>query len=378
MTRNGSDIPTDAGPARLASLDQFRGFTVLGMYVVNFMAHFQVTPDALKHHPTYVTYADMVMPQFVLAAGFASRLTFRRRVQSSGMRAAYGHLIRRSVVLLLLGLLMYGVDGSLRTWAELRSRGIDVIVSTAFQRNYFQTLVHIGLTTLWVLPVIAAGPRARVGYCLSSGALHVAFSALGYYDFAMARPVIDGGALGFLTWTVPFLVGTLAYDVMSNQGANRQVAVLGTLSIALMTAGYGLSCLRGFVVISDGTVASTLSCRLAAPPLIPPSDSPDLWTMSQRAGSLSYLTFAAGFALVTYAMFVVFCDRGRFRWSVFQVLGQNALVAYMIHIPIERVAKPYLPKDSPEWFAWLAFLAFAWICVAFVRWLEKSGVRVRL
>jgi predicted acyltransferase len=72
------------GPDRLSSLDQFRGFAVLGMYVVNFLGHFQVTPEFLRHHPTYVTYADMVMPQFFLAAGFACRLTVVRRVARDG------------------------------------------------------------------------------------------------------------------------------------------------------------------------------------------------------------------------------------------------------------------------------------------------------
>jgi len=44
--------------ARLVSLDQFRGYTVLGMFVVNFLGGFTVTPALLKHHNTYFSYAD--------------------------------------------------------------------------------------------------------------------------------------------------------------------------------------------------------------------------------------------------------------------------------------------------------------------------------
>src|SRR5438067_1886963 len=106
MKRRRSDCPVghDATPApaagdvptaRLTSLDQFRGFAVLGMYVVNFLAYFRDTPEALRHHPTYVTYADMVMPQFFLAAGFAARLTFLRRRETGGMSSAYWRVIRR-------------------------------------------------------------------------------------------------------------------------------------------------------------------------------------------------------------------------------------------------------------------------------------------
>ena len=39
-------------PARLNSLDQFRGYTVLGMFVVNFVGSFAVVPAVLKHHNT--------------------------------------------------------------------------------------------------------------------------------------------------------------------------------------------------------------------------------------------------------------------------------------------------------------------------------------
>src|SRR5438876_9775018 len=107
----------------LASLDQFLGCAVLGMSVVNFLGHFQVTPEFLRHHPTYVTYADMVMPQFFLAAGFACRLTVVRRLKRDGPRSAYGQLARRCLSLMVIGLFVYGLDGSARSWAELQALG---------------------------------------------------------------------------------------------------------------------------------------------------------------------------------------------------------------------------------------------------------------
>src|SRR5438093_9212660 len=199
-----SGVRHSESPGRLASLDQFRGFAVLGMYVVNFLGHFQVTPDALRHHPTYITYADVVMPQFFLAAGFACRLTAVRRLKRDSPLSAYGRLARRCLGLLVIGLFVYGLDGAARTWAELQALGVRGFFATAFQRNYFQTLVHIGVTTLWVMPVIAAGPWVRVAFAVLSAALHLALSAYGYYDWVMTRPGIDGGPLGYLTWTVPF------------------------------------------------------------------------------------------------------------------------------------------------------------------------------
>src|SRR5438876_10194411 len=117
----------------LASLDQFLGCAVLGMSVVNFLGHFQVTPDFLRHHPTYVTYADAVMPQFFLAAGFACRLTVVRRLKGAGPRAAYARLARRCLGLLVVGLFLYGLDGGATTWADLRALGVRGFFATAFQ-----------------------------------------------------------------------------------------------------------------------------------------------------------------------------------------------------------------------------------------------------
>jgi predicted acyltransferase len=359
--------------ARLFSLDQFRGFAVLGMFVVNFLSYFRVTPETLRHHTDYVTYADMVMPQFFLAAGFACRLVVVRRLKRDGALSAYVRLARRCLGLLVVGLFVYGLDGAARSWAELQALGLRGFFGTAFQRSYFQTLVHLAVTTLWVMPVIAAGPWLRIAFIVFSAALHFVLSETGYYAWVMHRPGIDGGPLGFLTWTVPFLVGTLAYDLTTTRTPAVRAAWFTVAGLVLMGLGYGLSCLH-HPTPNDFAV----TVRPAAPPFVPPSDKADVFTMSQRAGSVSYLTFAAGFSLATLAAFVLICDVGRLRLGVLQTLGENALAAYLIHYVVGRPLKLWSPRDAPAWFAVLMFAVFLGLCVAGVRWLERKGVRLRL
>ena len=55
---------------RIQSLDQFRGYTVAAMFVVNFLGGFASVPAILRHHNTYCSYADIVMPHFFFAVGF--------------------------------------------------------------------------------------------------------------------------------------------------------------------------------------------------------------------------------------------------------------------------------------------------------------------
>ncbi len=81
------------------------------MLLVNFLSGYTFVPAILKHHNTYCSYADTIMPQFFFAVGFAYRLTFLRRMQSDGFVAACLAALRRNAGLILLGFVIYHLDG---------------------------------------------------------------------------------------------------------------------------------------------------------------------------------------------------------------------------------------------------------------------------
>lgn len=385
-----------AQPPRLNSLDQFRGYTVLGMFVVNFVGSFAVIKQfypLLAHHNTYCSYADTIMPQFFLAVGFGYRMTFVRRAARDGAAAAYGRVVRRALGLLLLALVVYQSVELYQSWDALRAQGWRAVLTTAFGRIYFQTLTHIAVTTLWIMPVIAARPVWRIGYAVGSAALFHGLSEWWYYEWA-ARRAIDGGPLGFLTWTIPMTVGTLAYDAMAPylraresdmEPARKPRPPAGRLlvaAVALMLAGYALSCLNRVTPpnsLSDGKAAG-VSGLLAEPPFVPPArkETVNIWTMSQRAGSVSYLTFSAGFALAVYALFVVACDRGSLQLGVFRTLGVNALTGYVLHELVNMAVRPYVPKDAPLWHVLAGLAVSVGACYLVLRFLEKRRLFLRL
>jgi predicted acyltransferase len=363
-------MTTGSNPARrIASLDQFRGYTVAGMLLVNFLSGYEAVPAVLGHHKNYCSYADTIMPQFFFAVGFSYRLTFLRRLAESGAPAAIASVLKRNLGLFLIGFVLYHLDGRVETWAELQKLGFHGFLAHAFRRELFQTLVHIAIASVWVLPVIGAGTMARVLYMVAAAALHLWLSSQFYLQRAWNTPVIDGGPLGFLSYTIPILIGSLAYDaVLKAHDDDSPIRKLAAWSVILMAAGYGLSCVGG---------------RLAAPPFmfVPPpasSDSITLWTMSQRTGSISYLTFAAGFSLLVYVLFVVLSDRLGIELGVFRIFGQNALAAYIIHPIVAGAIKPYVPRDAPGWYVTLAFALFFAICWFFNRYLEKHQLYLRL
>jgi predicted acyltransferase len=358
-------IDKESQPRRIVSLDQFRGYTVAGMLFVNFVGAYIVIPAVFKHHRTYCSYADTIMPQFFFAVGFAFRLTYLRRQKTRGARAAARAVFDRALALVLLGFVVYHLDGHVEHYSELQKLGLSGFLAQAFKRELCQTLVQIALTSIWVLPVIASRPAIRIAYLIASAALHLWLSSLFYLDWAWDTPAIDGGWLGILTWAIPTLVGSLAYDAVAGSKDDRQtLRTLAMWSVALMLAGYLLSCAGG---------------HLAPPPFVPPAtEDVTLWTMSQRTGSVSYLTFAAGFSLAVYALFFELCDRRGWQTALFRIFGQNALVAYVIHPMVASAVKPYLPNDSPLWYLVLGFGLYFAICVAFNRYLERHKLFVRL
>src|SRR5215471_10784560 len=147
LRADASSDPKDVGAAaapppssrRIISLDQYRGYTVAGMFLVNFLGGFAVTPALLKHHHTYCSYADTIMPQFLFAVGFAFRLTFGRRASVQGLSAAYRRVARRLGALALLAIVLYTLGAGLSIWRGLPERGAWDVLGELFKRHWFQT-----------------------------------------------------------------------------------------------------------------------------------------------------------------------------------------------------------------------------------------------
>lgn len=393
---------------RIVSLDQFRGYTVVGMLLVNFLASFSVSPAVLKHHHDYCSYADTIMPQFLFAVGFAFRLTFGRRLQRDGATVARLRMVRRLLGLMLVSVVVYNVSPPASSWSELVEMGPAGIFPELLKRNWFQTLMHIAVTSLWLLPVIAAGTSIRLLWMLAGVAAHILLSLWFNFEWVNTSPNgIDGGPLAFLTWAVPAMVGTFTCDaVMSNPDSAPRLRLL-IWGLLLMSTGYLMSCGTRFydvrasdqVKASDAKLApdpvlpsatrvqdwlrvTSWTDRLAEPPFVQPPDQQhrkwNYWMMSQRGGTLSYVTFCAGLSVLVYVFFYIACDQFTMRSTFFQTFGTNALAAYVLHEMVGMAVKPFIPKDSPGWYVAAGLALFFAITWTFVRSLEKQNIFLRL
>jgi predicted acyltransferase len=432
-------VLVNAPQNRLASLDQFRGYTVAGMFLVNFLSGFYAAPFVLHHHNTYCSYADTIMPQFFFAVGFSMRLSFGRRVMQEGTGRAYWHMIKRLLGLALVALVVYRggpelPEGAPFNWETMEKIGFWGAIAKPLKNDWFQTLMHIAVTSLWILPVIRLRASWRVLYMLFSAVLHMGLSHVFYIEWVNTAPTgIDGGPLGFLTWTIPTMVGTLACDVvMEPRSRGSAVMRLVVWGVILSALGWLASCGTRWYDVPEHLVPLFRSQRvskdavipprenvdewvgklkdrqwsqvLAEPPFVPPPHSRDphkktagkdddprqtddnshlyrkwnYWMMSQRCGTISYLTFGAGLSLLVYALFYVLADLVGLRIGVFRTLGSNALFGYVLHDIVGESVKQFVPKDAPAAAMWIAFAVFFLICYLIIRGLEKRGIYIKL
>jgi hypothetical protein len=169
-----------------------------------------------------------------------------------------------------------------------------------------------------------------------------------------------------------------------------------------MAAGYVLSCGTRFydvpvagsgpppAKLADDPVLPSperirgrdLTELLAEPPFVPPPGPGqrqwNYWMMSQRSGTVSYQTFAAGFALAVFVLFQIGCDRFGWRLGLFDTLGTNALAAYVLGGMVQTAIKPHVPRDAPAWQVAVAFAVFFGCAYLLVRFLQKKGLMLRL
>jgi hypothetical protein len=284
--------------------------------------------------------------------------------------------------------------------------------------DLWETLAIIGMTQIVLIPFIGKSFRVRLGALIGLSVLHVVISWWFNYWFVYGQPNLmdayfagikkrawDGGCFGLISWGVPMLAGTLAYDVLSKRGPARSIVPLLTCGAVLMAIGYGLSGLSRLYDVREGATVAAFEKdpKFAASPVLPPFENAkgrpwqelmgtppfvpipstqerliNYWMMDKRMTSQSFMLFAAGFGMALYALFIVACDVGGVAIPLFRTLGTNALAAYAIHHAVGVLVHQFVPEDAPFVPVTCGLLTFFLITWMMVRFLEKNKLFLKL
>jgi predicted acyltransferase len=403
---------------RIISMDQFRGYTVAGMYLVNFVAPFAVVHQLLKHNNTHFSYADSIMPSFIFCAGFSFRLTALRRFAELGAGAATSGFLRRSLALVLISLFVFSLGNGFKSWSATSPYDVAEYFFRLLKAGMWEVLAIIGVVQILLLPVITRSFAMRLLAAVLLASVHLLLTYGFNYGFEYGFPnafnkffgahgtrAWDGGLFGPLAWAIPMLAGTLTYDVVAANSPGRACIKTVVAACVLMTAGYASSCLtrlydvtsdRQTVVVENPEQAkhapdpvwpdvsrwTSPGLNWAEPPGIPPPPVEkrlmNFWMMNKRIVSLSFNLFSTGFALFLYGAFIFACDVHQGQWWLFRTLGQNPLAAYLLHEFVFRGLHQFAPKDSPMWWVVIVGVLFCLLTVLPLRFLERHKLFLRL
>lgn len=288
-----------SGGGRIVSMDQFRGYTVLTMFIVNFLGEYKNVYDWLKHDDTWINYADIIMPGFIFAVGFSFRLTIIKRIPKIGALKTYLTYVRRSLALCAVSIAIFGIGNSFKGydsfftdpytgtvaseelaayhseeagfwdvppyfWANIKAVTLKVL-----KADLWETLAVIGVTQLLVLPFITLPFWARVIVMLGFGFGHAFLTHWFNWQFmfgwqgpdgSWVNSEIglnnwmgeiwqtggrswDGGCFGTVSFAFAMVAGSLCYDMMSKNDAQSSCKKLILSGLGFIVFGYALSCL---------------------------------------------------------------------------------------------------------------------------------------
>lgn len=322
-------IAGQATPARIGSIDIFRGLTMAVMIFVNELAGVRGLPWWTYHAKAnwnVMTYVDMVYPFFLFIVGLAIPLAIRARLKKNpSMGTLWLHVLLRSASLIILGLILANADkvSPARTGMSGSTWGLIALLGGVLFWNVY--------------------PQSK-RYAMLFWVLRGAGLALLVAMYAIFRRTMPGGHAGWIDGSYPEILGLIGYTYFS------------VAALYLFTRRWLWAPLAWFAALVALCCVSTLHW-LNFPNTLPLY----LWPFSN--GSWACMTMAG---VVTSAIFL-----GNHRW---RAARQRMLLAGAFALPVLVAGWVLTPlgiskiRATPTWSLYsigaavLCFTLLYWIC----------------
>lgn len=310
-----------AAPARLVSLDAFRGATIAAMLLVNNPGSWKDVHDPLLHAPWHGwTPTDFIFPFFLWIVGVSLTLSFARRVEEGSDRGQlFGHVVRRAAILFALGLL-------LATFPFGLMPAHDFSIATVRIPGVLQRIAVCYLCASAIF--LHTGIRGQVVWTIGLLA--------GYWALLKFVPVPGYGAgvlepVGNLAWWIDsHLLAGHTWIHAPAQGFDPE-GILSTLPAIASTL---LGVLAGHVLRANGTAVQKAGWLLGGGLALLALGAVLGWWLpiNKNLWTSSYAVFMAGWATVLLAVFYWLIDVRRWqRWALpMTIYGMNAIVLYVL------------------------------------------------
>jgi heparan-alpha-glucosaminide N-acetyltransferase len=211
---------------RIRSIDAFRGITILVMIFVNDVSGVSGIPAWMKHKPAdadAMTFVDIVFPAFLFIVGMSLPFAITNRLaKGDSFRKLQGHILWRTLGLLVLGVFMVNAEGGYNE----KAMGMTIAV--------WSLLFYLCAILVWNVYRFKNRTWAYLFRGMGAiGLLLLAWAYRGGEDGKQGLTPQWWGILGLIGWA--YLFSCIIYQLM------RGRVILILLSIAVCIAWYTIS-----------------------------------------------------------------------------------------------------------------------------------------
>lgn len=339
--------------SRIASIDVFRGLTMLVMIFVNDLAEGHGLPWWTYHahaQQDVMTYVDMVFPFFLFIVGMSMPLAIEARLRRNPSYASlWLHIGLRSAALIVLGLILANADKG-----DAERMGIS---------NAAWTLLGLaGGILFWLVP-----SRDR-RYAWLYRVFRIAGLALLILAFAIFRRTTDDGSVGWIDGSYPEILGLIGYTYLSvvllyiptrrwlwapfawfvaltafcallgayhihaerlplyvwpfSSGAWASIAMGGVVTSTIFLGAHRWQQLRQKMLLAFGFAIATLVAAWLLAPL----------GISKIRATPTWCLASVGAAVLAFMLLYWVCDvKSKVSWAAFvKPAGENTLLTYLL------------------------------------------------
>ncbi len=390
---------------RILSIDIMRGLTLFLMLFVNdlfvpgvphWMIHTAADYDGMG-------LADWVFPGFLFIVGLSIQYAINSRIQAGqSKKQIFGHVVLRTLSLLLIGVLMLnsgrvnpeltGISSNL--WAILMYVSV-FLIWNKYPSNEKLKALFTGLRILGIAGLIFLAVVFRAG---ESG--NVSWFETGWW-----------GILGLIGWgylvaaSVNLLIGPKLWPT---------IAVWLFFSMLNILSSLGLTDFLDFIkpalgVIINGDVPSVVLAGLVISIILKQAEFEPVkkagiiiligvfcvltgfflrhwFIISKIQGTPSWTMICNGISMIVFSVLYLIIDiHKKVKWaSVFKPAGQNSLTTYLapdiIYYLVWGLSLPlfFYKQDVSQWLAVLGSAVWALAMIGFTALLAKINIRLRL
>jgi heparan-alpha-glucosaminide N-acetyltransferase len=342
-----------APTSRIASIDVFRGLTMMVMIFVNDLSGVRGLPWWTYHahmQQDAMTYVDMVFPFFLFIVGMSMPIAIAGRLKRNRSYVAlWGHILSRSIGLVVLGLILANAEKgdpirmglSTAAWALLGLAGA-ILFWLVPSRDTRHARIFLGLRIVGFLMIV--GVFAIFRRTTQGTTAWIDFSypeILGLIGFAYFSVALLYVSTRRWLWApLAWFVALTAFCALKTAqiihlprhlplyiwpfggGASCSIVMAGVVTSIIFLGKHRWQLLRQKMWLALGFAVVTLAAAWILAPL----------GISKIRATPTWCLASVGASVLCFMLLYWICDvKGKTRWAFFvKPAGENTLLTYLL------------------------------------------------